>query len=146
MSYRHLVVACLAGCLLSCEQPQQSQLPVVQLSLTEPCDIQRGCRLVGKSITATVIFATDVRGLQPFPVKVLLDTTDEVESMTVAFSMQGMDMGWNRYSLSGDAMSAWNASVTLPVCSSGRMDWVADFDLLAAGRDYRFQVPFVLDK
>ncbi|MFQ5643567.1 MAG: hypothetical protein ACE5FQ_07690 [Thiogranum sp.] len=138
------VVVCLAGLLLSCGQAQEPQAPAAQLVLSTPCDVQRGCRAVGASIAATVIFGSDVRGLQPFPVKVLLDTVDRVESVTVAFSMQGMDMGWNRYSLGGDSMSAWNAAVTLPICSTGRTDWVADFDVLAAAEHYRFQVPFVL--
>ena len=140
-------IACIAGVLLlSCEQAQEPQISVVQLVLSTPCDVQRGCRAVGESITATVVLPDDVRGLQPFPVKVLLETTDKIESVTVAFSMQGMDMGWNRYSLSEDGLSAWHASVTLPICSSGRMDWTADFELLAAGRRYRFRVPFVLGK
>ena len=108
--------------------------------------MQLGCRATNESLAATVIFGTDVRGLQPFPVKVLFEAGGQVESVTVAFSMQGMDMGWNRYSLSDDSMSAWKAVVTLPICSTGRTDWIAEFDLLAAGRHYRLQVPFVLGK
>ena len=138
-------VVCLAGLLLlSCEQTPQPPTPVIQLALSEPCDVQLGCRAVSESLVATVIFAIDPRALQPFPVKVLLDTADRVESVTLAFSMQGMDMGRNRYSLSGDSMGVWNAMVTLPICTTRRTDWIADFDLLAAGRHYRFQVPFVL--
>jgi len=118
----------------------------VQLALSEPCDVQLGCRAASESLTVTVIFAGDVRALQPFPVKVLLEAGGQLESVTVAFSMQGMDMGRNRYSLSSDSMGAWNAMVTLPICTTRRTDWIADFDLLAAGRHYRIQVPFVLDK
>ena len=61
--------------------------------------------------------------------------------------MKGMDMGWNRYRLNKDAAGYWNAEVTLPVCVSGRSDWVADFDAVAEGRRrVQWQVPFVLDK
>jgi hypothetical protein len=138
-------MVCLAGVLLlSCEQTRQSPLPVEQLALSDPCDVQLGCRAASESLTATVIFAGDLRALQPFPVKVLLEAGDQLESVTVAFSMQGMDMGRNRYSLSGDSASAWNAMVTLPICTTRRTDWIADFDLLATGRHYRLQVPFVL--
>jgi hypothetical protein len=141
-------IVCLAGlsALLSCEPAPESQVPAVQLALSEPCDVQRGCRAANESLAATVIFGTDPLALQPFPVKVLFEAGGQVESVTVAFSMQGMDMGWNRYSLSGDSVSAWNAIVTLPICTSGRTDWIADFDLLAAGRHYRLQVPFALGK
>ena len=140
-------VVCLAGLLLlSCEQTQQPPLPAVQLALSEPCDVQLGCRAAGESLVATVIFGANPRALQPFPVKVLLDTADQIESVTLAFSMQGMDMGRNRYSLSVDSTSTWKAMVTLPICTARRTDWIADFDLLAAGRHYRLQVPFVLGK
>lgn len=148
MKHRYAWLVCAAGlyALLSCEQAPQTRVPAVQLALSEPCDVQLGCRATNESLTATVIFGTDVHGLQPFPLKVLFETGNQVESVTVAFSMQGMDMGLNRYSLSGDSMSAWNAIVTLPICSTGRTDWIAEFDLLAAGRHYRLQVPFVLGK
>ena len=141
-------IVCLAGLLLllSCEQTRQPPVAAVQLALSEPCDVQLGCRAASESLTVTVIFAGDVRALQPFPVKVLLEAGGQLESVTVAFSMQGMNMGRNRYSLSGDSMGAWNAMVTLPICTTRRTDWIADFDLLAAGRHYRIQVPFVLDK
>jgi hypothetical protein len=118
----------------------------VQLALSEPCDVQLGCRAASESLVATVIFGAKPRALQPFPVKVLLEAGDQLESVTLAFSMQGMDMGRNRYSLSGDSTSAWNAMVTLPICTNRRTDWIADFDLLAAGRHYRLQVPFVLEE
>ena len=150
MTYRFPAawIACLVGLLLllSCEQFQQPPVAAVQLALSEPCDVQLGCRAAGESLTATVIFTGDVRALQPFPVKVLLEAGGQLESVTVAFSMQGMDMGRNRYSLSGDSMGVWNAMVTLPICATRRTDWLADFDLLAAGRHYRLQVPFVLGK
>ena len=148
MKYRHPAwMVCLAGLLLlSCEQAPQPPTPVIQLALSEPCDVQLGCRAVSESLVATVIFATDPRALQPFPVKVLLEAGDQLESVTVAFSMQGMDMGRNRYSLSVDSTSTWKAMVTLPICTARRTDWIADFDLLAAGRHYRLQVPFVLGK
>ena len=148
MKYRHPAwIVCLAGVLLlSCEQTRQPPLPVVQLALSEPCDVQLGCRAASESLVATVIFGAKPRALQPFPVKVLLDTADQIESVTLAFSMQGMDMGRNRYSLSSDSMGVWNAMVTLPICTTRRTDWIADFDLLAAGRHYRLQVPFVLEE
>jgi hypothetical protein len=140
-------IACVAGLLLlSCEQAPESRIPAVQLALSEPCDVQLGCRAGNESLVATVIFGAHPRALQPFPVKILLESGDQVESVTLAFSMQGMDMGWNRYSLAGDSMGAWNAIVTLPICSTRRIDWIADFEVLVAGRHYRLQVPFALGK
>jgi len=121
-------------------------MPVVQLELSEPCDVQVGCRASNEVLAATVIFATGMRALQPFPLKLLIDTGNRVDAASVTFTMQGMDMGGNRYSLGGDSAGVWKATVTLPVCSTRRTDWIADFDLLADGLHYRVQVPFVLEK
>jgi len=146
MTYRPPAwIICLAGWLLqSCEPTQQPQVSAVQLILSESCDVRLGCRAANEFLAATVTFTSDARALQPFPVTVLPEAGDQLESVTVTFSMQGMDMGRNRYRLSSGSMGVWNGIVTLPVCSAGRADWIADFDLLAAGRHYRMQVPFVL--
>jgi hypothetical protein len=57
-----------------------------------------------------------------------------------------MDMGLNRYRMLGDASSGWRAEVTLPICMSGRSDWIAEFELVSAGRRVLLRVPFVLEK
>ena len=146
MTYRSSAwIIVLAGWLLqSCEQ--QSPVPAVQLTLSESCDVQIGCRATSEFLAATVTFVREPRALQPFPVKVLLEAGDQPDSVTVTFSMQGMEMGHNRYRLRGGSAGVWNAIVTLPICSAGRADWIADFDLQATGRHYRLQVPFVLEE
>jgi len=40
------------------------------------------------------------------------------------FAMSGMDMVPNRYHLRRENDGYWRASVVLPVCVSGREDWV----------------------
>lgn len=47
----------------------------------------------------------------------------DVESVHAYFLMRGMDMGFNRYRFVRDG-DHWRAVVTLPVCVSGRRDWV----------------------
>ena len=79
-----------------------------------------------------------------FPVSLKLIGIENVREIYVTFAMQGMDMGLNRYRLYGDSMSAWKADVTLPICLSGRSDWIAEFELLLADRRVVLQIPFVL--
>ena len=40
----------------------------------------------------------------------------------------------------------WHAEVTLPVCASGRSDWLAAFELVSGGDRTAFVVPFVAEK
>jgi hypothetical protein len=64
----------------------------------------------------------------------------------VTFFMRGMDMGLNRYRLDADTRGEWKGRVTLPVCMSGRSDWIAAVALTTAVRKYEVQIPFVLQK
>lgn len=45
------------------------------------------------------------------------------------FQMIGMDMGFNRYDLRPVAGGSFTAKLTLPVCVSGRRDWVLTLDV-----------------
>jgi hypothetical protein len=58
--------------------------------------------------------------------------------ISAEFQMVGMDMGFNRYDLRPTADGAWAAKVTLPVCVSGRRDWVLYLDLDGS----RYAIPF----
>ena len=143
---RRALFLCATLLLLSCEKAAETDLPVTTIPVEQPCDVLEGCRAANDLLSAEVVFGSQARALQPFPLQLRLEGHHEIESATVTFSMQGMDMGLNRYQLAGDAMSAWNASVTLPVCMSGRTDWLADFELLVDGKRFHLQVPFVLEK
>ncbi|BEV73498.1 hypothetical protein THUN1379_29800 [Paludibacterium sp. THUN1379] len=56
------------------------------------------------------------------------------EEPAAEFSMQSMDMGFNRYRFVRSA-TGWRARATLPVCVTGRRDW--QMVLLLNGQRYR---------
>ncbi len=133
--------------LAGCDKVSEPDLPVAsRLDIAPSCDLQRGCRAANEQLAVTVTFGTAPRALQPFPLSLRVDDGQALESATVEFAMLGMDMGQNRYRLRGDSMSSWTASITLPICTPGRSDWVADFEMTADGKLFRLQVPFSLAK
>lgn len=137
---------CVLLLLTACDKASEPDIPaaVSHLSIAPGCDLQQGCRAANERLAVTLTFGTAPRALQPFPLSLRVDDGQSLDSVTVQFAMQGMDMGPNRYRLSGDSMSSWNASITLPICTSGRSDWVADFELTAGAERFRLQVPFTL--
>jgi len=141
----YLLVCVLVFCV-SCDKDAESRLQVSRLTPSQPCDVRQGCRATDESVAVTVTFGAEPRALQPFPIHIQLDGHQQADSVTVAFSMQDMDMGSNRYRLIAEASAGWNADITLPICTSGRTDWVADFELVLADRRLQIQVPFVLQK
>jgi hypothetical protein len=49
--------------------------------------------------------------------------------MVLTFQMQDMDMGLNRVALEQTADRRWRGEVMLPVCNSGRRDWLVDVSM-----------------
>lgn len=143
---RVYLLVCVLCLFISCDKDPESRLQVSRLTPSQPCDVRQGCRAADESAAVTVTFGAEPRALQPFPIHIQLDGHQQADAVTVAFSMQAMDMGSNRYRLIADAPGGWNADITLPICTSGRTDWVADFELVVADRRLKIQVPFVLQK
>jgi len=141
-------VSALALLLVSaCDNPSSTALPVSVLDTQAGCELQQGaCRATDGEVSLQASFDAPARALQPFPVSVRVNSNVPVDTVMVTFLMQGMDMGLNRYRLESDAGGGWRGSVTLPVCVSGRSDWIAAFELVTASRSYQAQIPFVLQK
>lgn len=78
------------------------------------------------------------RPLKPFDVWVRAEHASRVEAR---FTMEGMDMGFNLYTLRRDASGIFRARVTLPVCVTGRRDWL--MTLTIDGK--QLAVPFVTE-
>jgi hypothetical protein len=138
----------LAGLLLlACSpQPEPELLPVSQLVAAADCDVLTGCRVGDVDAFIDVLFEIKPRALQPFPVVIQTEGMQDVKAVTVSFSMRDMAMGLNRYALTHSAEGGWQGEVTLPICVSGRTDWIAEFDIQLPDRHVVFSVPFVLGK
>mgnify|MGYP001610266408 CR=1 FL=1 len=76
--------------------------------------------------------------LAPFNIWVKAVGARKVEAR---FVMEGMDMGFNLYTLHADNQGVFRANVTLPICVTGRRDWVMILDVDKT----RLNVPFVTD-
>jgi len=79
-----------------------------------------------------------VKPLQPFQVWVKAAGARKVQAR---FTMEGMDMGFNLYTLRADGDGVFRARVTLPICVSGRRDWVMAVEIDGAV----VKVPFSSD-
>lgn len=64
-----------------------------------------------------------------------------VRKAEARFTMEGMDMGFNLYTLRPDGHGVFRAKVTLPICVTGRRDWNLILDVDKS----RLNVPFVTD-
>jgi hypothetical protein len=136
-------------CLLSlagCEQQTPSVSAVEHLTPMADCELANGCTVLAAEARIEVRFVNPPRALQPFGIELQLQGAENVETATVTFVMRGMDMGSGRYRLLPGAAGRWYADATLPVCVSGRSDWMAEFELSLPALRLQFALPFVLSK
>ncbi|MCL5060480.1 MAG: hypothetical protein M1449_08205 [Candidatus Thermoplasmatota archaeon] len=94
-----------------------------------------GCGFSHRGTPARVRFSRQPVPLEAFELTV---TAPNAAKISAEFQMAGMDMGFNRYDLRPVADGAFASNVTLPVCVSGRRDWVLTLDLDGS----RYALPF----
>lgn len=65
--------------------------------------------------------------LKPFQSKIQFNniSANEIIHVSVEFVMQGMRMAANRSVFSQQSKDIWQAQSVLPICASGRKDWLA---------------------
>jgi hypothetical protein len=98
-------------------------------------DTLAGCAFSHRGATANVRFSTQPAPLQAFELRVAAPGAARISA---EFQMVGMDMGFNRYDLRPAGNGRFASNVTLPVCVSGRHDWLLYLDVDGS----RYALPF----
>jgi hypothetical protein len=101
-----------------------------------PCaDPLAGCAFSHHGAPASVRFSIRPVPLEAFALSV---TAPGVSKVSAEFQMVGMDMGFNRYDLRPAGDGVFASTITLPVCVTGRRDWMLYLDLDGT----RYALPF----
>lgn len=95
---------------------------------------REGCVFSHAGAPVTLRFSHTPAPLEAF--ELTIEAAD-ARHVSAEFQMVGMDMGFNRYDLR-PTVAGFSARVTLPVCVSGRHDWLLYLDI--DGR--RYALPF----
>lgn len=98
-------------------------------------DVSVGCSFKHRGDPASVRLSPPPAQLEAFNIEL---RAEDVQRASAEFQMVGMDMGFNRYDLRPAGDGVFRARVTLPVCVSGRRDWVLTLDVDGT----RYTVPF----
>jgi hypothetical protein len=96
-----------------------------------------GCSLLDDGREIRFGMQGEVKPLAPFDIWVA--GVAAVNKAEARFTMEGMDMGFNLYTLRPDAQGVLRAKVTLPICVTGRRDWNMILEL----DNLRLIIPFV---
>jgi len=94
-----------------------------------------GCAFSHGGATVSARFSKPPAPLEAFELSV---SAPGASRISAEFQMVGMDMGFNRYDLRPAGNGAFASNVTLPVCVSGRRDWMLILDIDGS----RYVLPF----
>ncbi len=116
----------------------------VWLTPEPDCNVtERICQATGPDVRLRLQLGPPVSVMRSFPIRVKLDGDyGEVEQVSVLFTMEGMNMGLNWYRLKEGRAGRWIGQAMLPVCTSGRTDWIARVSVRAGRRDWKVEFPF----
>ena len=100
------------------------------------------CTAAMRDYSATLYFPEQVHYLKPFRMQVTTKgiSNSSIETVYVDYTMVGMDMGLNRFSLlsvtDAKGQQRYEGEGILPVCVSGRVDWLASVNIITANKVY----------
>ncbi|NNF95617.1 MAG: hypothetical protein HKM94_01660 [Halobacteria archaeon] len=110
------------------------------------------CVAADQDYSITLYFPEQVHYLRPFRMQVTTKgfSKTAIKAVNVEYTMVGMDMGLNRFTLSsvidekGDV--SYQGEGILPVCVSGRVDWLANVHIITAEKVYEAVFKLVVTK
>lgn len=123
-----LAFAALAIVGMRANRPAQAQ-PIVC------ADPVQACVFTHRGKPAQLRFITSPRPMQPFNIELRATGANRAHA---EFQMVGMEMGVNGYDFRAVSSGLFHATITLPVCVSGRRDW----KMYLAIDDARYMIPF----
>lgn len=125
---------------------------IVRFILEPGCELgQAACVASGKvadqSGSLSLSLGPELRPLVQFLARVTLSgaAAKDPRSVLLDFRMSDMDMGLNRYRLRQHQDGHWSAQAILPVCATGRTDWVASVWVEAGASRIQAEFPFVVE-
>lgn len=114
---------------------------VIELRVESACAlVGAGCSATADGLAVELVLGPVIEPLKPFAVT--LRSSAAATAATVRFDMVGMDMGHNEFRLRSTGAGIWESTVMLPVCATGRRDWVATLRMETAEAVYRAEFPF----
>jgi len=118
---------------------------VLPMTVDADCDAAAGiCSAQGEDLSVRFRLVPPVQPLSRFDIELVAEgaSAGRIDRVEVWFEMADMDMGLNRYRLDARGNGRWTGVAMLPVCTSGRSDWVARVRVGQGRRTHEALFPF----
>ena len=132
--------------MINIKWSEESKEQVVIIIPDVKCNAQKKvCKIELDGLNVELSFDNNIYYLKPFNVFVWSETDFNVKSIQVDFKMKNMNMGVNRFSLRKDEIKnqkqKWQGKALLPVCVTGRADWLAELEVVTNQSKYIIAIP-----
>lgn len=142
-----LALIALIGLVLWAEQAGFGRHDAALQEIKVDCaSLDSGCSVQADGRTLRFGMQANAKPLAPFDIWVSAtgsgatsEGAQAIGKVEARFTMEGMDMGFNLYTLRPDAQGVFRARVTLPICVTGRRDWTMILEV----DQTRLLIPFV---
>lgn len=90
----------------------------------------------------------DIKYMQKFEhvIELSKNTTQNIQNLSIEFVMQGMQMAANQSVFIKHSDGVWKSQSVLPVCVSGRKDWLAVVKIESAQGQWQTGFKFTIEK
>lgn len=119
----------------------------------EDCRVQQNpCTINLDGLELEVSFDKHIYYLKKFNISVVAgkEHNPVINSIHVNFKMKNMNMGVNRFTLSKinvkNNKQSWESEAILPVCVTGRADWISELEVITDKTKYIVSFPFYVTK
>ena len=123
---------------------------VIHISL-DKCQSQlTGCVVKLNEFNIKLYFDKNIYYLKHFMISAISESTtnSKIESVYVDFKMKGMDLGINRFRLANSSSSSdkqvWKGKAILPICVTGRVDWISEVEVVTKQYKYILSIPILV--
>lgn len=132
---------------------QKDNKKVIQLSIKK-CNAQLNkCKVNIDDFEIGIDIDRNIEYLKTFNMKLWVENKKNnfIESIYIDFKMNGMDMGVNRFKLIRNEpikfskTQSWHGKVVLPICVTGKVDWLAKIELISQKKQYEILVPIKIN-
>lgn len=138
--------------LLHKEHSDMDARKVIEIPV-ENCHPQhQKCEILSGDFKFNLLIDKNVYYLKPFNIHFWSEnnTNHNIESILLNFKMQDMDMGINRIRLkklnTQNGEITWSGKGLLPVCVTGRADWISEVEILTKQNKYTFNIPLLVKR
>lgn len=126
------------------------ELTIIKMPIENCMPQERICNIKINDIEVSVSFEKEIFYLKPFKVSLFSENKNSngIDAVYIDFKMRNMDMGVNRFLLSGtdskNNKQNWQGKALLPICVTGRADWYSELEIIIDKKKYIVSFPFTV--